>query len=59
MMLPVPFGRGVIIFGEPILMPERASADELQAIQDQMEAELNAITRRADEMCGREPVEPA
>ena len=59
MLLPVPFGRGVIIFGEPLELPETLDAEAMDTLHTDLEADLNAITRRADELCGRDPVEPA
>ena len=58
MMLPMPFGRGVIIWADPIEIPDRLDADGVEALRLRIEASLNDITRRADALCGRDPVEP-
>ena len=57
-LLPFPFGRGVQIWGEPLRPPaadDPAAADRYLL---EIEEALTAITRRADALCGREPVAP-
>ena len=54
-----PFGRGVIVWGEPIYVARNADADAVEAARCQIEDELNRITREADQLTGRNPVEPA
>lgn len=54
-----PFGRGVILWGDPILVPGDADAAAMEQARATLEAGLNAITERADRMTGRDPVVPA
>ena len=54
MLLPLPFGRGVFVIAPPIA----AEGDE-EALRARVEAELNRVTREADEACGRPSPEPA
>lgn len=55
----LPFGRGVFIWGEPIVVPEDADHTALERLRQQVEDELNRITREADRLCGQETIEPA
>ena len=57
--LPFPFGRGVIIYGEPIIVPADADDPALEAARQTLEARLNEITAEADRWCGRTPIAPA
>ena len=54
-----PFGRGVIVWGEPIHVDRHAEGDASEAARRQVEDGLNAVTRQADRLTGRTPVEPA
>lgn len=58
-LLPLPFGRGVIIYGEPLTVPAEADETALEAARLALEAQLNDITAEADRLCGRAPVAPA
>jgi lysophospholipid acyltransferase (LPLAT)-like uncharacterized protein len=58
-LLALPFGRGVLICGEPITVPPDADAAALEAARLILETRLNEITAEADRVCGRPPVEPA
>ena len=53
--LPVPFGRGVYLWGEAI---DVADGEE-DAARRHVEARLNGLTAEADRILGRPPVEPA
>lgn len=59
MLLPWPFNSGVKIFGDPIPPPRDPGPEAVEAHRLAIETALNEITRRADEMCGRTPIEPA
>lgn len=50
-LIPYPFTRGVITYGQPITL---SKGDDLDAATAQLEAELVALTREADAACGRE-----
>tara|TARA_R110001592_G_scaffold58895_3_gene178693 strand:- start:1784 stop:2488 length:705 start_codon:yes stop_codon:yes gene_type:complete len=54
-----PFGRGVIVWGDPIDVARDADAAALGAARLRVENALNAITAEADRLTGRVPVEPA
>ncbi|WP_291843012.1 lysophospholipid acyltransferase family protein [Maricaulis sp.] len=56
--LPHFFTHGIIIWGEPIHVAKGAGPDELEAARLNLETQLNAITREADEALGGEIVEP-
>lgn len=58
-LLPLPFGRGVMAVAHAIAVPRDADEAALETYRRSVEAQLNAITRQADELCGRPPVEPA
>ena len=53
-----PFSRGVIVWGDPIEVPQGASAEEMERARQQVEDALNAITADADRRMGHEPVPP-
>lgn len=58
-VLPLPFGRGIIIWGTPLTIPAGASDEELENYKKQIEDEMNAFLKDADTRLGREPVLPA
>lgn len=57
--LPLPFGRGVFIWGEPITVPENADDAVLEAKRLELERAITALTDRADALMGQPPIEPA
>ena len=57
-LLPWPFGRGAMIWGEPLSPPTGDDPAALDRYLGEIEGALTAITRRADELCGRAPVLP-
>lgn len=58
-VLPLPFARGVIVWGEAIDVPADADTAALEAARRRLEDSLNAITAEADRLCGKPAVEPA
>jgi lysophospholipid acyltransferase (LPLAT)-like uncharacterized protein len=59
-ILPLPFGRGALIWGDPIPPPAPdASPAEMELVRAQLEAELNRITAEADRLAGAPVIEPA
>ena len=58
-LLAWPFNRGVILFGEPILVAPDAKLEELETARRRLEADLNRLTAEADRLCGKATVEPA
>jgi hypothetical protein len=57
-VIPLPFTRGVIVWGEPISVPRDADVTELDRARLAVEAGLNAVTNTADGAMGVDPVEP-
>lgn len=58
-LLPLPFGRGAVIYGEPVVVPADADDAALETARLALETRLNQITAEADRLCGRAPVAPA
>lgn len=58
-ILPLPFGRGVIVWGEPILLPSSTDHDTLETGRLAIETALNRLSDEADRRMGRRPIEPA
>jgi lysophospholipid acyltransferase (LPLAT)-like uncharacterized protein len=57
---PLPFGRGVLIWSDPIAPPPPdAGAAEIEAVRLRLEQELNRITMEADRLVGVSTPEPA
>ncbi len=57
-LIALPFGRGVFLWGAPVYVPPDADAAALESARAMVEEQLNELTREADRMCGRAPVEP-
>jgi len=50
-LLPLPFGRGVFVYGEPVRIKDsKLSLEELRQL---LEDRINLVTRQADALCGR------
>jgi lysophospholipid acyltransferase (LPLAT)-like uncharacterized protein len=49
----LPFGRGALVGGEPIVVPADADADMMETLRAKLEATLNDATRRAYARIGR------
>ena len=58
-IIPLPFTRGVIVWGEPIHVARDANEEASAAARLAVEAGINAVTTASDEMMGVVPVEPA
>jgi lysophospholipid acyltransferase (LPLAT)-like uncharacterized protein len=58
-LLPLPFGRGVLLVGTPIRVARDADDAALERARADVEERLNQLTREADKRCGWPPVEPA
>lgn len=58
-MFPLPFGRGAIVWGEPVSVDRRADEDAVEQARAALEQRLVAANIRADEICGKEIVQPA
>jgi lysophospholipid acyltransferase (LPLAT)-like uncharacterized protein len=52
----LPFGRGAIVLGEPIVVPEQLTSEEVEACRQKVEDELDRVHARAYELVGsRDP----
>lgn len=59
-VFPLPFGRGALIWGNPIDPPgPDADEAEIEAVRAQLEKELNRISAEADRIAGVPVIEPA
>lgn len=57
--LPLPFNRGVILWGTPIHVPRKANEEELERLRLELEKQLNELTARCDAEFGHPPIRPA
>lgn len=57
-MIPLPFSRGVYLWGNPISVPADADDAMLEQKRLELEEEMIRITAEADRMMGRKPIEP-
>ncbi len=55
MLVPLPFGRGAIIFGPVRRPPKPTDKPALRAFTSAVEADLRHVTATADMLCGRTP----
>lgn len=59
-VLPLPFGKGALIWGNPIAPPAPDASDaEVNAVRLALEAEMNRIAAEADRIAGVPMIEPA
>jgi len=58
-ILPLPFGRGKIIWGTPVHIPADADDESIEAIRVSIETEMNNFLARADKAMGHAPILPA
>ena len=58
-LVPMPFDRGAMVFGDPIAPPTAEGPEALEAHRLRIEAALLDCARVADAAVGRAPVEPA
>jgi len=58
MMVPLPFGRGIVRWGAPLEIPKHAGGGALGTAARLLETRLNEMQRDADRQLGLEPVEP-
>jgi lysophospholipid acyltransferase (LPLAT)-like uncharacterized protein len=60
-LLPLPFGRGLFIYGEALIVPRNADEEGQELFRAKLEAELNRLTDLADREVGtplEDPREP-
>lgn len=59
-ILPLPFGRGALVWSDPIDPPSPDAGDaEIEAVRLRLEAEMNRIAAEADRIAGVDVIEPA
>ena len=59
-VLPLPFGKGALVWGNPIAPPTpNASDTEVEAVRLALEIEMNRIAAEADRIAGVPRIEPA
>lgn len=59
-ILPLPFGRGALIWTDPIAPPPLDASDaEIEAVRQKLEDEMNRIAAEADRIAGVAVIEPA
>jgi lysophospholipid acyltransferase (LPLAT)-like uncharacterized protein len=58
MLIPLPFGSGVLVWGDPIHVPAGADAAALEAARVALEAEMLRISAEADRLAGAPLIEP-
>jgi lysophospholipid acyltransferase (LPLAT)-like uncharacterized protein len=57
-LLPVPFARGVFVYGAPIVVEARADRQAMERIRASLEATLETLTARAERLASGEPLRP-
>lgn len=57
-MLPLPFGKGKVVFGGPVHVAADASEETLEAKRLELEEIMNACSQAADKAVGNDPVLP-
>lgn len=62
-MVPLPFTRGVFVWGEPLTVPRDAGEADIARLRGELEERMNALTAEADRLVGQptttpEPVPP-
>lgn len=57
LVLPLPFGKGKIIWGTPVTVPADADERKVEHIRERIESEMNIFLADADRSMGHTPVE--
>lgn len=57
-IIALPFTRGVLMWGDPIIVPAGADRDQRERLRLKLEESLNALTAEADRLCGHAPILP-
>jgi len=58
MVLPLPFSRGIFLWGDPILVPKQLDKDGIESYRAMIEEKLNALTGEADRRMGHDRLTP-
>jgi lysophospholipid acyltransferase (LPLAT)-like uncharacterized protein len=59
LIVPMPFGRGAMVWGDPIAVPRDANDEMLAQLRGQLEAALNKVSAEVDDLAGHAPMTPA
>jgi len=59
LLVPLPFGRGKVIWDAPFHVPKDASRDEEEDYRLKLEEQMNRIAAKTDSAMGSTPIEPA
>jgi lysophospholipid acyltransferase (LPLAT)-like uncharacterized protein len=54
-LLPLPFGRAMIVLGEPIYIPKDADDEELERLRQEVQESMHDAERRAEQALGVRP----
>ena len=58
-LLPLPFARGILIWGKPIKISNKANKIEIEIARQELEEQLTELTKSADKLVGQTTPEPA
>lgn len=58
-LIPMPFSKGVLIWGEPLRVPKEADETMINDLREILEERISELSREADRMTSRSAVEPA
>ena len=58
LVIPLPFGKGKIIWGTPVNVPADADERKIEHIRERIESEMNIYLADADRAMGHAPIEP-
>ncbi|MFQ5533093.1 MAG: lysophospholipid acyltransferase family protein [Candidatus Methylomirabilales bacterium] len=47
-LIPYPFGRGVFVFGDPVVVPREAGPEDVEKAREALEEQLRQVTAQAD-----------
>jgi len=59
LIIPLPFTKGVFLWGEPMTLPPGATEEELEQVRLTLEQRMWDLSAEADRSCGHAPGEPA
>ncbi len=57
--IPLPFTKGVFVWGQPITVDRKASPEDLETARLALESSLTVLAGEADAFCGESPIAPA
>ena len=52
-LIPYPFARAALVFGEAVVVPEKLDADQEAALAKHLAGEIDRLEQRAEELVGR------